>query len=138
MTDRQKALRDVLDAADDVAALDFDHVVVGLTNTERLVLAKLRATLERLRRIEIEARSKFAPKLTPYAEYECASLSVRTANCLHNAGVKDADGLLAVDLERVLRWRNAGRKTVEEIREAQRFVRERRAMAMTHVKEGAR
>jgi DNA-directed RNA polymerase alpha subunit len=44
-------------------------------------------------------------------------LSVRARNCLHNAEVKLVGELTALSASDILRWLNAGKKTLREIRE---------------------
>jgi phenylalanine-4-hydroxylase len=51
--------------------------------------------------------------------YKYLELSVRTSNCLRNAGIETLDQFLRLDRDDVLRWKGAGRKVWNEIAEVQ-------------------
>jgi Bacterial RNA polymerase, alpha chain C terminal domain/Sigma-70, region 4 len=50
------------------------------------------------------------------AELDRIDLSVRTSNCIHNAKLVKVGQLAALTAADILRWRNAGNKTLQEIR----------------------
>jgi RNA polymerase alpha subunit/sigma-70-like protein len=50
-------------------------------------------------------------------EFERIDLSVRTRNCLFRAKIKTVGDLIGVTAEDVLQWQNAGKKTLQELRE---------------------
>jgi DNA-directed RNA polymerase alpha subunit len=59
------------------------------------------------------------PAVTNIADVELEQfdLSVRTRNCLHNSNIKLVGELTALSAFDISRWRNAGKKTLQEIRE---------------------
>jgi DNA-directed RNA polymerase alpha subunit len=50
------------------------------------------------------------------AEIARLDLSVRTSNCIHNAKLVKVGQLAALTAADILRWQNAGKKTLQEIR----------------------
>lgn len=62
-------------------------------------------------------RRETAQPLSPETSLDALPFTVRTANVLHFAGVKTIGDLLKVSEKQVKRMKNAGAKTIDDIRE---------------------
>ena len=105
--------------------IDLQKMNEEASATERLVISRLIKQTANLREdihIFIKALEKdhpIIPDMHPIPEdVDELALSIRSANCLRNAGVRTTKDLISLKRSELLKMKNLGRKTFLEIKDS--------------------